>query len=157
MIIEDRIAAQIPAWRERVSRLVHDYGNNKVCDITVEQIFGGMRGVHVQVSDISYLEPYKGILYRGYSIQEVISQLPRAAGSEYPLAGGLYYLLMTSEIPTQEQADEVEAEWRLRSPVPGYVLDMLDTLPAKTHPMTMFSQAILALQNESLFSSAYGD
>ncbi len=157
MIIEDKIAEQIPAWRERVKRLVAEHGSKKVCEITVDQIFGGMRGVHVQVSDISYLDPYRGILYRGYTIPEVLERLPKAAGSEYPLAGGLYYLLMTGEIPTLGQAQEVEAEWKVRSPVPGYVLDMLDALPQKTHPMTMFSHAILALQNESIFSSSYSD
>ena len=139
MIIDEKIAAQLPAWQERVKKLVSEYGTKKVCEITVEQIFGGMRGVHVQVSDISYLDPYRGITYRGYTIQEMIAQLPKATGSEYPLAGGLYYLLMTNELPNLEQALEVEDEWRKRSPVPGYVLDLIDTLPTKTHPMTMFS------------------
>jgi citrate synthase len=157
MIIEDRIAAQLPDWQDRVKRLVHDFGSQKVCEITVEQIFGGMRGVHVQVSDISYLDPYKGILFRGYTMQEIITLLPKVTGAEYPMAGGLYYLLMTDELPTLEQALAVESEWKKRSPVPGYVFDMLDTLPAKTHPMTMFSQAILALQNESIFSNSYTD
>jgi citrate synthase len=157
MIIDEKIAAQLPAWQERVKKLVGEYGTKKVCEITVEQIYGGMRGVHVQVSDISYLDPYRGITYRGYTIQEMIAQLPKATGSQYPLAGGLYYLLMTNELPNLEQALEVEDEWRKRSPIPGYVLDLIDALPIKTHPMTMFSLAILALQNESIFSSQYSD
>jgi citrate synthase len=116
-----------------------------------------MRGVHVQVSDISYVDPNRGILFRGYSMQEVLTLLPRATGSDYPLAGGLYYLLMTNELPTRQNALEVEEEWKQRSEVPGYVFDLLDALPVKTHPMTMFSHAILAMQNESVFTPAYAD
>ena len=56
MIVHDKIAAELPAWRERVAHLVRDHGDFKVCDVTVEQIYGGIRGVQIQVSDISYVE-----------------------------------------------------------------------------------------------------
>jgi len=46
---------------------------------------------------------------------------------------------------------------RSRSQIPGYVYSLLDSLPDKTHPMTMFSHAILALQNESIFTAGYSD
>ncbi|MDD5368264.1 MAG: citrate (Si)-synthase [Anaerolineaceae bacterium] len=157
MIIQDKIAIQLPNWQSRVNRLVNEFGDCKVCEVSVEQIYSGMRGVHVQVSDISYVDPNRGILFRGYTMQEVLTLLPRATGSEYPLAGGLYYLLMTNELPTRQNALEVEEEWKKRSEVPGYIFDLLDTLPVKTHPMTMFSHAILAMQNESVFTPAYAD
>ncbi len=157
MIIEEQIAAQLPAWRTRVNRLVDEYGSHKVCEVTVEQIYGGMRGVHVQVSDISYVDPHKGILFRGYSIPEILALLPKAPGCEYPLAGGLYYLLMLGEPPTLQQAQAVEEEWVRRSRVPDYVYALIDGLPQDTRPMTLFSHAILAMQNESLFTSGYED
>ena len=50
---------------------------------------------------------------------------------------------------------EVEDEWKARGEVPQYVYDMLCAMPRHTHPMTMFSQAILALQTESLFTRKY--
>ena len=38
MNIHDRIASQLPAWRERVTRLKRDYGALKVGEVTVDQI-----------------------------------------------------------------------------------------------------------------------
>ena len=69
-----------------MDRLVKEFGSRKVSEITVEQIYTGMRGVNVQVSDISYVDPNLGILFRGYSMQELLTLLPKAPNSEYPLA-----------------------------------------------------------------------
>ena len=71
------------------------------------------------------------------------------------MVGGLYYLLMVGEVPTKEQALEVEAEWAKRAAVPDYVFRMLKTMPKETHPMTLLSQAVLALQNKSVFMRKY--
>jgi len=72
-----------------------------------------------------------------------------------PLVGGLFYLLMIGEVPTKEQALEVEAEWAKRAVVPDYVYKMMKSMPKETHPMTLFSQAVLALQNSSAFAKKY--
>lgn len=157
MIIRDKIAAQLPAWRERVQRLVKEYGSQKVGDVTVEQIYSGIRGVQISVSDISYVDPMQGIRIREYTIPELLEVLPKAKDSNYPLAGGVYYLLMVDEVPSVEQALEVEAEWKRRSRVPIYVYDLIRAMPACAHPMTMFAQAILALNCESEFAERYAD
>ena len=36
-----------------------------------------------------------------------------------------------------------------------HVVDLLRALPRDTHPMTMFSSAILAMQRESIFAEKY--
>lgn len=72
-----------------------------------------------------------------------------------PLVGGLYYLLLVGEVPTKEQAMEVEAEWARRAAVPDHVFKMIRSMPQETHPMTLFSQAVLALQNTSIFAERY--
>ena len=51
-------------------------------------------------------------------IPEVLKALPKARGGKMPLVGGLYYLLMVGEVPTKEQALEVEAEWAKRAGCP---------------------------------------
>ena len=157
MNIHDRIASQLPSWRDRVSRLKKEYGNLKVGDVTVEQIYGGIRGVQITVSDISYVDPLEGIRLRGYSIPEVVELLPKVPGTEYPMAGGLFYLLMADMLPTEQEALEVEEEWRSRSAIPDYLAGVLRSMPADSHPMTMFSTAILALQSQSVFSQKYGE
>ena len=155
MILFDQIAVQLPAWRERVNRLKKDHGNFKVGDVTVDQIYSGIRDVQIQVSDISYVDPHQGIRLRGYTIPEVMALLPKAEDSHYPLAGGLYYLLLVDAIPNQAQAQAVEDEWKRRSAVPGQVYDVIRAMPPETHPMTLLSQAILALLPESVFSRRY--
>ena len=91
MLLEERIAEQLPEWRERVNRLRNEFGDFKVSDVTVSQIYGGIRGVQIQVSDISYVDPIEGIRIRGYSIPELLKILPKFPGAEFPLAGGVYY------------------------------------------------------------------
>ncbi len=155
MLLKERIASQIPSWRERVKKLVLESGDVKVGEVNIKQVYGGMRSVKALVTDISYVDPNEGIRLRGFTIPELLVKLPRLDGTEIPLVGGLYYLLLSGEIPTLEEALEVEKEWRARAEVPEYVFDVLRAMPARATAMTMFSQAILALQTESEFTKKF--
>ena len=114
-----------------------------------------MRGVKSLVTDISYVDPSEGIRFRGYTIPEVLELLPKPAGSKMPYVGGLYYLLLIGKVPSEEQALEVENEWKARSQVPDYVFKVLKSLPRDSHPMMLFSTAILALHHGSVFAHRY--
>ena len=155
MILKDKIEAQLPEWRERVKRLVKEKGEVKVGEVTIAQVYGGMRDVKSLVTDISYVDPEEGIRFRGYTIPEVLQQLPRPEGSKMPFVGGLYYLFLVGSIPSKDEALEVESEWKNRRQVPGYVFDAIKALPEDAHPMTLFTLAILTLQRESLFAKQY--
>ncbi|HUH98968.1 MAG TPA: citrate (Si)-synthase [Anaerolineales bacterium] len=155
MILQEKISAQLPAWRERMKVLAKDHAEVVVDRVTVGQIVGGMRDVKSLLTDISFVDPEHGIRFRGMSIPEVLKALPRARGGKMPLVGGLYYLLMVGAVPTPEEAWEVEAEWGRRALVPDYVYKMIRTMPKETHPMTLFSQAVLALQHGSVFARKY--
>ena len=155
MILHEKISAQLPAWRERMKSLAKEHADVVVDHVTVGQIVGGMRDIKSLLTDVSFVDPAEGIRFRGMSIPEVLKKLPKARGGKMPLVGGLYYLLMIGEVPTKEQAMEVEAEWAKRSDVPDYVFKMLKSMPKETHPMTLFSQAVLSLQNGSVFASKY--
>ncbi len=155
MILHEKISAQLPEMRERVKSLAKEHGDVVVDQVTVGQILGGMRDIKSLLTDVSFVDPAEGIRFRGMSIPEVLKALPKARGGKMPLVGGLYYLLMVGEVPNKEQAMEVEAEWGKRAVVPDYVYKMLKSMPKETHPMTLFSQAVLALQNESAFAKKY--
>ena len=157
MILHEKIAAQLPSWRERITALAKEHGDVKVADVTVGQVVGGMRNIKSLLTDISFVDPAEGIRFRGMSIPETLKKLPKARGGKMPLVGGLYYLLMIGEVPTKEQAMEVEAEWAKRSEIPDHVYKMLKAMPKETHPMTLFSQAVLALQNDSVFVKRYNE
>ena len=155
MILHEKIEAQLPAWRERIKSLSKEHAEVVVDHVTVGQLVGGMRDIKSLLTDVSYVDPAEGIRFRGMSIPEVLKALPKARGNKMPLVGGLYYLLMIGEVPTREQALEVEAEWAKRATVPDYVFKMIKSMPKETHPMTLFSQAVLALQNNSAFARQY--
>ena len=155
MIMHDKIDAQLPGWRERVKALMNDHADVVIDHVTLGQVYSGMRNIKSLVTDISYVDPAEGIRFRGMSIPEVLAALPRPDGAEMPYVGGLYYLLMVGEVPTKEQAQAVEADWGSRADVPGYVFDIIRTMPSDTHPMTLLSQAVLALQNGSQFAKQY--
>lgn len=155
MILHEKLSEQIPAWRERIKTLAKEHGEVKVDDVTVGQVIGGMRDIKSLLTDVSFVDPAHGILFRGLPIPELLKKLPKARGGKMPLVGGLYYLLVIGEVPTKEQAQEVEAEWARRAVVPDYVFKMIRSMPKDTHPMTLFSQAVLALQNGSVFARKY--
>ncbi len=157
MILKEKVAAQLPAWRDRVKKLVKESSEVKVDEANIGQIYGGMRNIKSLVTDISYVDPNEGIRFRGFTIPELVAKLPKPAGAEMPYVGGLYYLLIVGEIPTADQAMEVEKEWQARGKVPGYIFDVLRAMPADIHPMTMFSAAVLTLQRESLFAKMYSE
>jgi citrate synthase len=155
MPLSDKIAAALPAWRERAQRLLHEHGDIKVGEVTIAQIYGGMRGVKALVTDISCVDPQEGIRFRGYPIPEVLAKLPKPSADAMPWVGGLYYLLLVGEIPTEEEALEVEEDWKARSQIPEHVFEVLKAMPSDTHPMMLFSQAVLALQPSSVFALQY--
>jgi citrate synthase len=134
MILIDKMAAQMPDWRTRVKTLLAEGGDVKVGEVTIKQVYGGMRDVKGLVTDISYVDPTEGIRFRGYTIPEVLEKLPKLPGDEMPLVGGLYYLLLVGELPSLEEALEVEEEWKKRSTVPQYVYDVLCAMPLQAQP-----------------------
>jgi citrate synthase len=155
MILHEKIATQLPAWRERVKVLVKEHGETVIDQVTIGQVYGGMRDIKSMVTDVSFVDPATGIKFRGLSIPEVLAKLPKPRGAKIPYVGGLYYLLMTGEIPTRPQAEEVEKEWASRAIVPDYVFKMIRSMPKETHPMVLLSQAVLALESGSKFARAY--
>ena len=155
MILEDRIEANVMIWRERMNRLIKEHGDFVISNVTVAQICSGIRDVPIQISDISYVEPEYGLRYRTYSINEVLSLLPKLDGTDYPMTGAIYYLLMGNEIPTYAKAMQIEEEWRKRAAIPQYVYDVINAFPETASPMSMFSAAILSMSSQSKFYQAY--
>ncbi len=155
MLLQERLAQKIPAWREKVQFLRKEKAEVVIDHVHVRQVFGGMRGLKVLVSDISFVDPYKGIHFRGYTIPEILELLPKPGAGKMPYVGGLYWLLMTGDLPTEEEALSVEEEWRKRMTLPEWVKQVITAMPKDTHPMTLFSMAILAMQKESAFTRQY--
>lgn len=138
-----------------IKDLVKNHGKMILGQYTIEQVYQGMKGMVGMVTETSKLDSQEGIRFRGYTIPELRENLPVSKEGPEPLPEGIFYLLLTGEMPTLQDVIEVNNEWMKRAIVPKYVMDMLDMLPEKTHPMTQFSMAIMALQTESEFARKY--
>ncbi|MAQ32122.1 MAG: citrate (Si)-synthase, eukaryotic [Flavobacteriales bacterium] len=153
--LKQKFEEKINESRIRVKELVSNYGDKVVGEISLRQIYSGMRGMLSMVTETSKLDPDEGIRFRGYSLPEIQDVLPRAKGSNQPLPEGMFYLMLIGELPTEKDVKLISVELEERSIVPNYVFDVINNLPKSMHPMTQFSIAILALRNESKFSEAY--
>jgi len=153
--LKEKFKSKLDPVREKVKTLIKEHGDEKISDVTVAQAYGGMRGVKCMVTETSALDPFEGIRFRGFNIPELREKLPKAPGGEEPLPEGIFYLLLTGELPTEEDVKEITEEWRNRSALPDYLIDILKATPKDTHPMTQFSQGILSLQRDSIFSQKY--
>lgn len=69
----------------------------------------------------SVLDADEGIRFRGHTIPDIQNALPKAPGGSEPLPEGLFWLLLTGEIPTEEQVRGLSAEWAARAALPSFV------------------------------------
>ncbi|XP_069762463.1 citrate synthase, mitochondrial isoform X2 [Narcine bancroftii] len=155
--LKEVLADMIPKEQSRIKAFKQKHGQTVIGQINVDMVYGGMRGMKGLVYETSVLDPEEGIRFRGYSIPECQKLLPRAAGGEEPLPEGLFWLLVTGEIPTQEQVTWVSREWARRAALPSHVVTMLDNFPTNLHPMSQLSAAVTALNSESVFARAYSE
>ncbi len=143
--------------KAEVKSLLKEKGDTKVDEVTLKQVYGGMRGVKSMVWETSQLDPIVGIRFRGKSIPELRDLLPRVEGGKEPLPEGLFWLMLVGEVPTEEEVKWLTSQWAARATVPQHTFDALDALPKDTHPMTQFSIAIVSLQTEGIFAKKYSE
>lgn len=153
--LKESLKKKIDTQRPQTLKLLKEHGSKKVDEISIGQIIGGMRGVKCLTTDISYLDPEEGIRYRGFTLPEVFDKLPKPDGAEMPYVEGLFYLLLTGELPSQADIKDVVREFGKRSVLPAYVNEVIKSFPQGSHPMAIFSAAVLSLQKESEFAQAY--
>ncbi len=157
MKLKEILRKKIEEHRPRTTKLLKQHGDVKLGDVTIAQAIGGARGVRCLVTDVSYLDPHEGIRFRGKTIPETFEALPKKKGQDYPTVESFFHMLLTGDVPTAEEAKEVEEEFKKVRQLPQYVIDILRAAPRDTHPMTLYSMGILAMQRESLFVKRYNE
>jgi citrate synthase len=154
-IIKDRFKAKADVVGAEIKQLLKEHGDKKIGEVTLSQIYQGMRGMTGLVTETSLLDAQDGIRFRGYSIPELQERLPKADHGSEPLPEGLFYLMLVGDLPTEEEAQHITDVWQRRSHVPNHVFATIEALPVSTHPMTQFVVAVMALQTESQFAKRY--
>ncbi len=143
--LQNRLAKLIPEWRTETRALVKGHGAKKISDVTVQQAYGGMRGVRAMICDTSEVPADVGLLIRGTPIGELANKTPE----------DIFYLLCTGELPNARDRRALTDELASRAKVPAYVWKVLEAMPKDSHPMCMLDTAVLAMERESKFRAAY--
>jgi citrate synthase len=145
MILRDKLAEIIPGLRKEANEVFAQGPNASLGEVTVEQVFGGMRGIKALICDTSEVGLDTGLIIRGIPILELTDKLPEE----------IFYLLLTGELPNDEALQDLQWELRRRSDVPFYVWNTINALPMETHPMVVLNSAVLVMENESFFRKRY--
>ena len=96
----------------------------------------GLAGVIAGETQICWVDPNAGLMYRGYDIHEMAE---KASFEE------VAYLLLNGELPTVEQLEKFSRALAQERSLPKQVLEMLRLLPKKTHPMDMLRTGVSML------------
>jgi citrate synthase len=156
-ILKERFKAKADTVGAEMKEMLKEHGDKKIGEVTLSQVYQGMRGMTGLVTETSLLDAHEGIRFRGYTIPELQNLLPKAPGGSEPLPEGLFYLMLVGDLPTEEDVQHLTSVWQRRSHVPNHVFATIEALPVTAHPMTQFVTAIMALQTESSFAKRYAE
>ena len=96
----------------------------------------GLAGVIAGETQICWVDPNAGLMYRGYDIHEMAE---KASFEE------VAYLLLNGELPDVEELSKFTSEIARARMLPKQVLDALRLMPKETHPMDMLRTGVSML------------
>ncbi len=146
-ILKDKYAKKVPQLRESYRNLVKAHGDAKLSEVTLASLYGGLRGVKGLICDTSSVPADKGLVVRKIPIGELTERMPEE----------IWYLLLMGELPSPEDLTDLRKDLATRAKVPEYVWSVLKAMPRDSHPMAMFSTALLVMEHESKFRQRYDE
>lgn len=155
-ILKAKFKEKSAALATEVKAMLKEHGEKVIDKVTLSQAYGGMRDIKSMIWETSLLDAQEGIRFRGFTIPELSEKLPQGRGKE-PLPEALFWLMLTDEVPTEEETLWLTNDWERRRNVPAHVYATLNALPVDTHAMTMFTIGIMALQTGSIFAKRYDE
>ena len=96
----------------------------------------GLAGVIAGETEICWVDPNAGLMYRGYDIHKMAEQ---ASFEE------VAYLLLNGELPNLEQLTKFTRELAANRELPEPIFDMLRLLPKNMHPMDVLRTGVSML------------
>ncbi|KAL3219400.1 hypothetical protein MRX96_030418 [Rhipicephalus microplus] len=104
------MANKIKTFQSQVKEFRQKCGSQVIGEVTIDMVYGGMRGIKGLVTETSHLDP-----------------------EEEPLPEGLFWLLLTGDIPTPEQVKWVSKTWAQQADLPSHVVTMLNNFPSHAY------------------------
>ncbi len=108
-------------------------------EVTEDHLNTGLRGYPVGYCTTSYVDPIKGLFYRGKAVSELAHFTPEQ----------MIYLLKHGKEPNKTELSTFSDELKKRATCPDRVIDHIKQLPRSCHPMKLFSSALLMLETTS--------
>jgi citrate synthase len=120
----------------------------------------------------SVLDANEGIRFHGKTIKDCQQVLPKGLSGEEMLPEGMFWLLLTGQVPSTEQVRGLSRTLAENAGLPEFVEKLLDNLPPTLHPMTqcpppasfpsiicwrshLVAIAVSALNHDSKFAKLY--
>ncbi|XP_076227656.1 putative citrate synthase 2, mitochondrial [Nomia melanderi] len=159
--LKEALWEKIPIHYDLLRNFREQHGSSVVSHVTVENIYQGLNGVKTMVRETSETDPKHGIKYRGLTLPEVVTLLPRQGKS--PSAESVFWLLLTGDVPTQEQTTSLITDWTIRrqrrkywwsGPGGGIVGSILQTLPKTVTPLGKLSVALTVFDSSKHMKEA---
>ena len=101
-MLQKVLSEKISHWQDEVSTLLKEHGENKISDVSINQAYGGMRGVKGLICETSAVSADKGLIIRGYPLLDITHILPEEA----------FYLLLTGDLPNQAAKEDIQQQFR---------------------------------------------
>ena len=143
--LKEILQNKVPAWRDEIKLISEKNPDKIISQISVQQLFRGLRGVNSILCDTSSVDPQIGLSIRDYHLLDLSDRLPEE----------IFYLLCTGELPGAISLKSLQKDLNSRALIPDYVWEIIENLPDDLHPMVILSMSVLALQKESVFSKKY--
>lgn len=144
-VLRNEIKNNLARLKSEIDQIFIEGRDAILSEVTVGQVYGGMRGLTALVCNTSFVDPYSGLHIGEYTVEDLSFKCPEE----------IFYLLCTGNLPETDFLSEFREEMNERSGVPQYTWDLLRVLPNDTHPMSMLSLAILSMEQESVFKQKY--
>lgn len=153
--LKETLKDVIPLKREKLKKLKAEHGQKVLGEIKVDNIIGGMRGLKGMLWEGSVLDANEGIRFHGKTIKECQGILPKGKSGEEMLPEGMFWLLLTGQVPTTKQVRVLSRILAEHADLPEFVEKLMDNMPRTLHPMTQFAIAVSALNHDSKFARLY--
>jgi len=146
-LLKAKLSEIFPKQKAEIAEMLKANGEKVVSQVTLTQAYGGLRGVKGLVCDTSEVPPDKGLIIRGIELKDLTTKIPEE----------ILFLLLTGQLPNDAEIKDLSSDLKSREVVPDYVWNVLDAMPADSHPMTMFNTAVLIMQRDSVFAKKYNE
>jgi citrate synthase len=86
-----------------------------------------MRGLKAMLWEASVLDPNEGIRFHGHTIPDCQKSLPAAPGGKEILPESMLWLLLTGQVPNEQQVRDLSAQLAAQGELPKYVEELIDS------------------------------